>query len=187
MYKALLSHHLGDDRAARSYAQQVLRVIPDLDAILAIELISVFDVLGHALAGLGRLAEAADAYRQGLIKRREREQHHLTVEPLAGLARVALAQRDPAEALAHVDEILDYLTDHPELHGTLEPLRIYLTCYRVLLASIDPRAEKVLDTAYHLLHERAATIEDENLRRSYLENVAAHREIVALWEQAPRP
>ena len=38
-----------------------------------------------------------------------------------------------------------------------------------------------------LLQERAATIEDEALRRSYLENVAAHREIVALWEEGSHP
>ena len=30
---------------------------------------------------------------------------------------------------------------------------------------------------------RAATIEDQNLRHSYLENVLAHREIVTLWEE----
>jgi hypothetical protein len=109
---------------------------------------------------LGRPAEAADAYRQGLTLRRERGQHHLTVEPLAGLARVALAGGEPAGALAHVGEILDYVEDHPALEGTLEPLRIYLTCYRVLQANGDPRASEVLDAAYRLLQERAATIED---------------------------
>jgi class 3 adenylate cyclase/tetratricopeptide (TPR) repeat protein len=187
MYTGLLSHHLGDDSAAREYSQQALRVIANLDTLLAVELISVFDVLGHALAGLGHLAEAADAYHQGLTLRRERGQHHLVVEPLAGLARVTLAQGDPAGALVHVGEILDYLSDHPALEGTLEPLRIYLTCYRVLLANGDPRAEEILDAAHHLLQERAATIEDEDLWRSYLENVPAHREIVALWEEAPHP
>jgi hypothetical protein len=33
-----------------------------------------------------------------------------------------------------------------------------------------------------LLQERAAKIEDQDLRRSYLENVPFHREIVAAWE-----
>jgi hypothetical protein len=59
-------------------------------------------------------------------------------------------------------------------------LRIYLTCYRVLQANADPRAEEILCTAHNLLQERAAKIDDEELRRSYLENVAAHREIVGL-------
>jgi hypothetical protein len=82
---------------------------------------------------------------------------------------------------------LDYLEDHPALEGTLEPLRIYLTCYRVLSANGDGRAEEVLEAAYRLLQERAVTIEDQDLRRSYLENVAAHREIVAAWKEASHP
>ena len=187
MYTGLLSHHLGDDRAAREYSQQALRVIPNPDTVFAVELIYVFAVLGHALAGLGYPAEAADAYRQALNLRREREQHHLAVEPLAGLARVSLAQGDPAGALAHVGEILDYLCDHPALEGTIEPLRIYVTCYRVLQASGGRRAGEILDAAYHLLQERAATIEGEDLRRSFLENVAAHREIVATWREGSHP
>ena len=65
-------------------------------------------------------------------------------------------------------------------------LRIYSTCYRVLSANEDPRAGEILDAAYHQLQERAATIEDEDLRRSYLENVPHHREITALWEKQDR-
>ncbi|MBN1811946.1 MAG: tetratricopeptide repeat protein [Anaerolineae bacterium] len=187
MYMGLLYHHMGDDCTAREYAQRALCVIPSLDLGWAVDLQYVFAVLGHALAGLGHLAEAAENYRQCLTMRREREQHHLAVEPLAGLARVALAQGDPAGAMAHVGEILDHMKDHPALAGTLEPLRIYLTCYRVLLANEDPRASEILDAAYHLLQERAARIEDDNLRYSYLENVAVHREIIALWERDIAP
>jgi hypothetical protein len=82
-----------------------------------------------------------------------------------------------------VDEILDYVVDHPAQHGTLEPMRVHLTCYRVLSANRDRRAGEVLDAAYHLLQERAGVIEDASSRRSYLENVPAHREIAALCER----
>jgi hypothetical protein len=68
------------------------------------------------------------------------------------------------------------------LDGTYEPMRVYLTCYRVLEASKDPRAAEVLATAHSLLQERAAKIEDEEMRRSFLENVPAHRELVEVWE-----
>ncbi len=137
--------------------------------------------LGHALVGLGRLDEAADAYRQALRLRRELDAHTKAMEPLAGLARVTLAQEERADALAYVEEILACLETHPTLDGTTEPLRVYLTCYRVLRANEDPRAEEILGNAYHLLQERASRIEDQKLRRSYLENVAAHREIVREW------
>ena len=39
-------------------------------------------------------------------------------------------------------------------------------------------------TAYDLLQEQAGKIEDPALRRSFLENVTAHREIVALYTRA---
>jgi hypothetical protein len=89
-----------------------------------------------------------------------------------------------------VEEILSHLQmDAPlvgsgqGLIGAEEPFRVYLTCYRFLKASQDPRAEDVLRTAHRLLDERAARIGDEELRRSFLENVAAHREILSAVTQ----
>ncbi|TFG71362.1 MAG: tetratricopeptide repeat protein [Anaerolineales bacterium] len=187
MYLGLLYHHLGDNLAAQKYAQQAIDVLPHLDLGWAVDLQYVFAVMGHALTGLEHLAEAADAYQQTLNMQRDRGRFHLTVEPLAGLARVTLAQGDTAGALMHVREILEYLCDHPALEGTLEPLRIYLTCYRALQANEDPRAGEILGAAYQLLQERAATIEDLELRCSYIENVSVHREIIAIWKEASCP
>jgi hypothetical protein len=53
----------------------------------------------------------------------------------------------------------------------------------VLGAAGDPRAREVLEIAYLQLQERAAKIEEEALRRSFLENVPWNREIVKLWEK----
>jgi hypothetical protein len=69
---------------------------------------------------------------------------------------------------------LEFL-EHGSLDGTEEPLRIYLTCYRGLKSNQDPRDEEILDTAHALLQERAAKIDDEKLRRSFLEDVVASR------------
>jgi hypothetical protein len=82
---------------------------------------------------------------------------------------------------------LDQLELCPTLDGTDEPLRVYLTCYRVLRANGDPRAREILDAGYRLLQERATHINDEKLRRSYLESVATHREIVKLWQEDNLP
>jgi tetratricopeptide (TPR) repeat protein len=178
----LVAHLTGDDHAAREYGEQALQLAdkfahPHQKGY-------ALTTLGHALLGLGRPVEAADAYRQALALRRELDQHHLAPEPLGGLARVALAQGDLPQAQAHVNEILRYLGAHPALHGTDEPIRVYMTCYRVLRASDAPRAEELLDTAYQLLLERAAQFEDEAERRSFLENVAAHRELAQEWSNA---
>jgi hypothetical protein len=67
------------------------------------------------------------------------------------------------------------------LGGPLEPFRAHLTCYHVLGAGDDPRARGILEQAHRLLQERAAKISDAEERRSFLENVAAHREIVKEW------
>lgn len=171
----LLSHHLGDDTAAHRYGQQALSGAQAIDdrrnqgyALTR---------LGYALAGLGRLTEAAQAYRQALDLRQEAGEHNLAIESLAGLAHVSLAKGDLTQAQAQVEEILAHLETNT-LVGTDEPFRIYLTCYRVLRASQDPRAQETLDTAHRLLQEQAAKISDEKMRRLFLENVAAHREIV---------
>jgi len=188
----MLFHHLEDHQAAWEHSQQALLIAQDINdrRVQGYALTN----LGHTLVGLGRLAEAVPAYRQALALRRGLGQHNLALEPLAGLARVALAQGGLTQAL--VEEILGHLeTRTPStalrrdsgqgsghaLDGTAEPFRVYLTCYRVLKANRDPRAQAILTTAYNLLQERVADIKDEASRRSFLENLVAHREILSEW------
>ncbi len=180
---SLIFYHLGDDEAAREYSQQALLIAQDIGNRHYQG--SALTSLGRALAGLERLVETTDAYRQALDIRRELSQHNLAMEPLAGLARVSLAQEDLAQAQARVEEILSHLENHT-LDGTEEPFRIYLSCYRVLWANQDPRAEDILNTAHCLLQEWVAKIGDEEMRRSFLENVAAHREIVREFAKVDR-
>jgi len=62
--------------------------------------------LGHALADLGELEAAAEAYGEAMHLRRELGQHSLAIDDLAGLARVATAQGDLERALEQGEEIL---------------------------------------------------------------------------------
>jgi predicted ATPase/class 3 adenylate cyclase len=184
---SLISHNLGGDRVAYEYSQQALIIAQEVgDRSTEAEALTH---MGHALVGLARPDEAAEAYRQGLAIRRELGEQNMAMESLAGLTRVSLAQGDIVHAREHADEILRYLeTGTPSaspgqaLDGTYEPFRVYLTCYRVLEADGDARAGEVLTTAYDLLQERAVRIEDEAMRRSFLENVDAHRELIAAWK-----
>jgi len=175
MYLGALSHHLGDDESAQDYAQQAL-----LEGASHRIGSLARTILGNARVGLGQLPEAVDAYHRALALAREVDAPPQVMEALSGLARVSLAQGDLHEAEPHVDEILAYL-QASTLDGTFEPARVYLTCYRVLKANDDPRAQKVLEDAYRFLQDRAARISDEEDRRSYLENVAANRELVEEW------
>ncbi len=181
----LLSHLVGDNETAQEYCRQALEIAQDIGGR---------DVEGYALTGLGhalmeleQIEEASDAYRRAVEVRRDINQFHLAMESLAGLARVHFAQGALAEAQTQVEEILTYLEEHT-LDGTEEPARVYLTCYQILLANQDPRAGAILNTVHHLLQKRASRINDEAMRRSFLENVAAHQQVLAeLAEQRTRP
>jgi hypothetical protein len=102
------------------------------------------------------------------------------MEPLAGLARLALAQGDTTTALGHTNEILAHLETRPA-DGLEEPFRVYLTSYQVLRQASDDRARQVVNTAYGLLQARAERTASEELRRFFLENVPVHRELIAAW------
>jgi len=97
---------------------------------------------------------------------------------LCGLAEIALADGDLAQAQRYTAELLTDLEAYPWPRMFLG-FRPHLVCYRVLRVSEDPRADGILEQAYRMLQERAAQIEEAELRRSYLENVAVNREIVA--------
>jgi len=181
----LLSHLVGDNETAQEYCRQALEIAQDIGGR---------DVEGYALTGLGhalmeleQIEEASDAYRRAVEVRRDINQFHLAMESLAGLARVHFAQGALAEAQTQVEEILTYLEEHT-LDGTEEPARVYLTCYQILLANQDPRAGAILNTVHHLLQKRASRINDEAMSHSFLENVAAHQQVLAeLAEQRIGP
>jgi tetratricopeptide (TPR) repeat protein len=175
----LLSHLSGENDSAHTYSQQALEIAEELgDRSMEAEAMTH---LGHALIGQNMLEAAEKAYRQGMQIREALGENHLAMESSAGLARALLAQGQTQQALAYVEEILTYL-ETQSLNGTMEPLRIYLTCYQVLDASQDPRAGEFLKRAYDQLHERADALDDEDKRRNFLEDVPTHREVVKAYE-----
>lgn len=185
IYPGILRHLLGDKKTAKKYCQQAIDLMknhanhmPRADGLI---------VQGFALSAEGNFQEAERAFQDAVTAGKETQRSRHAMEALAGLAGVAMAREKPNQAMNYVEEILDYLEietpamGHP-LDGTIEPLRIYLTCYQVLKASQDPRSEEILKEAYDLLQKRAAKISDEQLRRCFLNNLAANREIVHQYE-----
>ena len=65
-----------------------------------------------------------------------------------------------------------------------EPYRVYLTSYHVFQANEDARAQTILGDAYRLLQEQANKISDEATRWSFLNNIPAHREVLAEFERS---
>lgn len=171
----LVHHHLGDHPSARSYLRQALELARALEDRRAQAF--AWLGLGHVHLALGAPEQAYDAYQTSLALRRDLGQAHLLAEPLAGMAQSRLDEGAPEAALAHAEEILAYLASGGTLEGAISPFQVYLTCIRILEANRDARATGLARTAHDMLQERAQRIVDDAMRRSFLDNVAEHREL----------
>lgn len=138
--------------------------------------------LGHAWLGLNHPHKALNAYQNSLRIRRELKQENLAMGVLAGMARAEVLQDDIQAALQYIEEIMTFLDSGGSLDGVWEPLRIYLTCFEVLQAVRDNRANALLETAYRKLQSWALKIPDDEVRLMFLKNIPWHREILNVFE-----
>lgn len=140
--------------------------------------------LGNAYLAGGKLNEARGAFARALQMRTEQNQLSLAKEPLAGLIRVALADRDHTLAVHYANEVMEYLAHGGTLDGAEEPLRVYLACFEALKTKQDPRCDEILAVAGDLINAQAAKISVVSSRRRFIDNVPWRREImdhVAKW------
>jgi class 3 adenylate cyclase/tetratricopeptide (TPR) repeat protein len=179
-FLALLFIQVGDHDAAWAHGQQALAIAQEVGA--RSEAGRALIVLGHALAQRGDLDAAALAYRQALDLRRDIGEHHLVIDTLAGLIRIALQQADMAQVRGYTDDIVAYLQQHPTLEGAVEPFGAYLACYEGLRALHDMSAREVLDAGYAQLQSVASRIGDAEMRGSFLTRVPANHDLAAAWE-----
>ncbi len=183
---ASVAHLQGDDAVALTYANAALAAARiggqrDLQAYAQL-------VVGHAELGLGRHAAARIAYTascDGLVQLQMRRQQ--TLDPIAGLVRVALAEGRSSEALALAEPIVAHLAGGLSLDGTEEPLLIPLTAWSALAAAGDARAPAVLESAHGALQAQAARISDARARQRFVQAVPHHRDIVAAWARRNAP
>lgn len=169
----------GESDEARRRIQDGLPLVQEVDyregeAFLLYTLGAVGWTTGHPV-------EARAAFEQALGIWETLEPSPYILQAHAGLAEIARSEATPQgseQAARHVQAILDHAAAHPAHASDPAALAAYLTCYRVLTAQDDARASTVLQTAHRLLQERAGKIGNAAQRRSFLENVRAHRAIV---------
>ena len=135
---------------------------------------------GHALAALGRQREAAACYQESVSIYHALGRTTMPPEPIAGLARLALARGAVVEAMHIAADIVAHFDAGGSVDGTEDPLWIHLTCHDALAAVASPRAAEFLARAHETLMQRAAALGDSE-RASFLGNVPSHRAIVAAW------
>jgi tetratricopeptide (TPR) repeat protein len=178
---ALVEHSRGDHEQAVAHGRASVEIARTIDAP---ELVAfALNAFGHALAALQRHAEAAESYDAALALFREMGTLNIATESRAGLARVKLAEGKVDEARAHVEDILTHLATGGSTDGTDQPLRIYLTCFEVLEAAHDPRADALLATMHAMFERRATKITDPDAQRMFRNNIAHNRQIAAAWAE----
>jgi class 3 adenylate cyclase/tetratricopeptide (TPR) repeat protein len=172
----LIAHTLNDDVVAQDLSQQALQISEEIGDKAAQA--SALTTVGHTLVRLDQLETAGESYRQALDLRQSLGQDNLAMEPLSGLARISLGRGELAAAQKDVDDILNVLEQGNSLHGAREPIRIYLTCFKVLQANGDPRARRILRSSYDSLQKRAGRLPNDEARHIFLNNVPWHRELI---------
>ena len=151
----------------------------DLQAILRC-------VRAHAHAALGEWDEAAACYQASLALFRELGRATMPPEPIAGLARIALARGDVEGAMATIGEVVAHFDAGGSVDGTEDPIWIYLTCHQVLAA--DGLAARRPSSSIAPTRCSASALRCSATRsgRSFLANVPTNRAVVAAWAAAGR-
>ncbi|MDW8317560.1 MAG: AAA family ATPase [Anaerolineae bacterium] len=170
-------HLQGNAAAAVAAAQRALDLagqLGDWSAQRAAQL-----ALADALAAGGQHLQALAAYWQALDTAHAMQDEELALFALSGLAELALAAGADHLAAARAQEIHRRLAAKPAV--SLDTIaRPALAAFRGLRASDPAAAAALLQDAHRRLQAVAERIVDEDLRRSYLTALPAHRELLAL-------
>ena len=137
-------------------------------------------LLGLALVAQGDATGARQAFAQVLDAEPTWGTQPLRQYARAGLADLLLREGDVAGALAEIEPVLPALGERP-FNPYYHSAEVSVICCRVLQAARDPRAGSLLESAYAAVQRIAAATPDAATRASFLQEVPANREIVALF------
>lgn len=176
----LLDYSVNDMESALRHGQEALRLAQlrnyrDTEAY-------VRNCLGHIWRVQKDLTRAEQYYREALALRLELEQPGQKLEPISGLASIALDKGDVDTAKQYVEQIYASL-QQGRPGGIVEFIRILLVCFDTFKACNDPRTVKIIELGAEILGERASKISKPSQRRSYLWRVASHRRLMTLAEE----
>ena len=162
----------------------------------------VLEIAAQELSAVGNLFGQAIAHTyQGLILEREQEidqafdefakasqmlgemgMDGFRIDALAGLARSTLSQGRTDEAQLYGLEIWEYLKKSG-VKGMELPQLAYLTCFKVFNRLGDlKKAHAVLEQSLQHLNKEAESIANLDWKRTFLENIPEHRDLLLAWE-----
>jgi predicted ATPase len=144
--------------------------------------------LGIALLNLGALATDQKQYEKAIADLQRVlgllisvGLKGLEIETLSELGRAHLGRQEFRLALDYSARAISIL--EAERGIATEAQRFYFTHYQILKANQQANAAKTYaQKAYDELQRVAGEIREEILRRSFLENISLHRQILQAWE-----
>jgi LuxR family maltose regulon positive regulatory protein len=178
-----LRNQEGKYREAETTLRTALELVSTNE--MRLEKAATFASLGESLVALSRLDEAEVVLQEAVTIYREFGWDHQAVAAITDLATIELARGNRHEALRIVEQQLLPTMGNDDF-GDEEFGRAYWGCYQVLRAVDDPRAETVLRSGHDTIQSVAALIDKEALRRSFLENIPAHRAIIQTFSERSR-
>jgi len=127
---------------------------------------------------LGNLARARECFRQAAELYEKIGVRSYAMDACAGLARLALAEGNLTEASVNAMRVWNFL-QHYGAQGMEFPVRAYLTCADIFDAlDKSEMVRTVVEEGYRELNHRADKISNAQWRKSFLDNVPEHRQIV---------
>ncbi|MEM7129909.1 MAG: tetratricopeptide repeat protein [Chloroflexota bacterium] len=138
--------------------------------------------LGYALYHQEQYQDAQYSFQEAKKIATTIRHKGLQVESHAGLAIVNGKLGDFATAQEYLDELVLKMSAGHFLHGAAYHGQVWYSMLLTAQALNDSRAEEILQNAYQWIRQSCAEIHDEEMRRSFLENVPAHRGIVEQYE-----
>jgi len=173
---SLLELRLGNTHPALALAQKAVHAAEESHDLG--NLANAYTYLGKIYTALDQWDEAEGWYRQAQRLRQELPHPGRQLEITAEIARLTQQRGHPRQALAEIEPVLAAIQDEPALDGAEDPYQVYWNCYEILQANGDGRAPALLTTAQKRLQQQADRIADPALRRAFLHNVPAHRQIL---------
>jgi tetratricopeptide (TPR) repeat protein len=143
----------------------------------------LWHVRGQVLVQLGQSEQAQELFERAAQARLEIGQVDMYLPTMADLGRLHLQNEDLDAAQKCAEKMLELL--FPAEGKGRENVAASMACYHILQASgKGERARELLAHAHEILQRDAARLENDELRRSYLERIPLHGEVSRTYLEA---
>ncbi|MEM7118118.1 MAG: tetratricopeptide repeat protein [Chloroflexota bacterium] len=140
-------------------------------------------LLGRYLLQQKQFSEAETYFQQALELRETIAEPHKLANAYANFVELALAQQDAAQLRQHLTRALSHL-DNYRLEQFSDPFRFARACIQALFwLQEESDATALLKNTHTLLLARAAKIQDEAMRHSFLHNVPHNHDLLRLYHE----